>query len=86
MENKEIAPVQQWFETAMSFEGTVPPEDAKEVERVTTEHATYIFYKATSGNVYYSTEADLKFEGEMSKAIAKRKKRSCPTGIEQLGE
>ena len=63
------------YEEAVSFPGTVPPEDAKEIER--KEHpvlGTVIYYKAPkSGTIYYASEHGLMFEAKMEAAIQRQK-------------
>jgi len=63
------------YEEAVSFPGTVPLEDAKEIER--KEHpvlGTVIYYKAPkSGTIYYASEHGLRFEAKMEAAIQRQK-------------
>lgn len=63
------------YEEAVSFSGTTPPEDAKEIDR--KRHpvlGTVIYYKAPkSGTIYYATSRGLKFAAKMEKAIRRQK-------------
>lgn len=62
------------YEDAVSFSGTIPPEDAKEIDRA--EHpmlGTVIYYKDKSGTVYYATEHGLQFAARMEEIIQRQK-------------
>ena len=62
------------YEEAVSFPGTVPPEDAKEIGR--EEHpvlGTVIYFKGKSGTVYYASERGLRFAAKMEEAIQRQK-------------
>lgn len=63
------------YEEAVSFPGTTPPEDAKEIDRA--EHpvlGTVIYFKAPkSGTIYYATEHGLKFAARMEETIQRQK-------------
>ena len=62
------------YEEAVSFPGTTPPEDAKEIDRA--EHpvlGTVIYYKGKSGTVYYASERGLQFAAKMEETIQRQK-------------
>lgn len=63
------------YKGAVSFPGTVPPEDAKEIERkVHPVLGVVIYYEAPkSGTIYYTTKRGLKFAAEMEEAIRRQK-------------
>ncbi|MBQ7863825.1 MAG: hypothetical protein IJ420_00530 [Lachnospiraceae bacterium] len=64
------------YEEAVSFPGTIPPEDAKEIDR--KEHTvlgTVIYYKGKSGTVYYASEHGLRFAAKMEEAILRQKRK-----------
>ena len=63
------------YEGAMSFPGTTPPEDAKEIERkFHPVLGTVIYYKAPkSGNIYYATKRGLQFAAKMEEAKRRQK-------------
>ena len=63
------------YEGAVSFSGTTPPEDAKEIERkVHPVLGIVIYYKAPkSGTIYYATKRGLRFAEKMEASIRKQK-------------
>ena len=63
------------YEEAVSFSGTTPPEDAKEICReVHPVLGVVIYYKAPkSGTIYYATKRGLKFAAKMEKVIQRQK-------------
>lgn len=63
------------YEKAVSFSGTTPPEDAKEIDRRRDSVlGTVIYYKAPkSGTIYYATSRGLKFAKKMEEAIRRQK-------------
>ena len=65
----------QDYEGAMSFPGTTPPEDAKEIERrFHPVLGVVIYYRApVSGNIYYATKRGLKFAAKMEKPIQRQR-------------
>lgn len=73
----EIAPVQ--LPEAESFPGTKAPNDAVEVNRIEVGNTVYIYYQDERGNMFYNTEAGIKFAAEMEKAQRKRKSHTAAT-------
>ncbi len=65
------------YEEAVSFPGTIPPEDAKEIGRdVHPTLGVVIYYKAPkSGTIYYATKRGLKFAAKMEEAILRQKRK-----------
>ena len=63
------------YEEAVSFPGTTPPEDAKEIGReVHPTLGVVIYYKAPkSDTIYYATKRGLRFAEKMEKAIQHQK-------------
>lgn len=63
------------YEEAVSFPGTTPPEDAKEIGReLHPALGVVIYYKAPkSGTIYYTTKRGLRFAEKMEKAILHQK-------------
>ena len=63
------------YDNAVSFPGTVPPEDAKEIDRkVHPVLGVVIYYQApVSGTIYYATKRGLKFAAKMEKVIQGQK-------------
>ena len=64
------------YEEAVSFPGTIPPEDAKEIDR--KEHpvlGTVIYYKGKSGTIYYASEHALRFAAKMEEVILRQKRK-----------
>lgn len=63
------------YEEAVSFPGTTPPEDAKEIGReVHPVLGVVIYYKAPkTGTIYYVTKRGLKFAAKMEEAIRRQK-------------
>lgn len=63
------------FDSAVSFPGTSPPEEAKEIER--KYHpvlGVVIYYRAPkSGTIYYATKRGLQFAAKMEEAIQRQK-------------
>lgn len=63
------------YPEAVSFPGTTPPEDAKEIEREFHQVlGVVIYYKAPdSETIYYTTKRELKFAAKMEKVILRQK-------------
>lgn len=58
------------WENAKSFEGSKPPNNAKEIGRVSSLKAgglIFIFYEDEKGNFWYQSNRQQRFETEMEK-------------------
>lgn len=60
-------------ETAMSFTGLTPPNNAKYIGQRKTEHDTFFFYKDDKGEYWYETESGRRFEKKMQEAQKNQK-------------
>ena len=58
------------WENAKSFEGSKPPNNAKEIGRVSSRKVgglIFIFYEDEKGNFWYQSNRQQRFETEMEK-------------------
>lgn len=61
------------IEEARSFPGLNPPNNAKEVARVTRHHGTYIYFRDKQGNYWYDSVEGLNFKRKMAEAEQRQK-------------
>ena len=62
-------------ENAVSFPGSVPPEETEEIGREEHFGVMFIYFKAKNGEYYYGTDRGMKFAREMEEKIKKEKHR-----------
>lgn len=72
MENKLL---EEAREKAYSFPGLIPPNNAEPIGEIEEAHDTYIYYRDSKGNFYYSSGSTRKFEEEMQEAQKRKKER-----------
>ncbi len=63
MDSYEITDID--WESARSFSGLLPPNEAEEIARKKCGDNTYIFYRDSDGNLWYNTTKGIAFELEM---------------------